>query len=194
MIEGPEAIIRMLEQSGALLQGHFLLTSGLHSANYLQCAMLLRDTGFASRIGAELADRAKELEPRIVVSPAVGGLIVGHEVARNLGLPFIFCEREQGKMVLRRFPHPGQVRVLVVEDVITTGGSVKEVGEHLESGGADWVGSAAIVDRSQGKHVLPNGLISLVQASFPVHRPEECPLCKEGKALVKPGSRDLNKA
>ena len=192
MIEGPETTIRMLEQSGALLKGHFLLTSGLHSGNYLQCAMLLRNTGYAAEIGAELAALARELKPEIVVSPAVGGLIVGHEVARNLNLPFIFCEREQGKMVLRRFPHPGRVRVLVVEDVITTGGSVKEVGEHLAQGGAQWVGSAAIVDRSQGKHVLAHDLISLVKASFPVYRPEECPFCREGKPLVKPGSRNLD--
>ncbi len=194
MIQGPERIIEMLERSGALLKGHFLLTSGLHSASYLQCAMLLRNTEYAAVVGAELAGPAADLKPEIVVSPAVGGLIVGHEVARNMGLPFIFCEREQGTMVLRRFPHPGRVRALVVEDVITTGGSVKEVGEHLEQGGAEWVGTAAIVDRSQGKQVLPHELVALVRASFPVYPAEECPLCRENQPLVKPGSRDLGRA
>ncbi len=193
MITGPDNIIQMLEQSGALLKGHFLLTSGLHSANYLQCAMLLRRTDFAAEIGRELAALVKPLAPEVIVSPAMGGLIVGHEVARDLGLPFLFCERQDGAMVLRRFPHPGKVRVVVVEDVVTTGGSVKEVGRHLEKGGAAWVGSAVIVDRSQGKHVLDHELLSLVRADFPVYEAAQCPLCQEALPLVKPGSRDLGK-
>ena len=177
-----------MEETGALLKGHFLLTSGLHSSHYLQCALLLKNTWAAALVGQALAEKASGLDPEVVVAPAMGGLIVGHEVARALGKPFIFCEREEGRLVLRRFPSPGPVRCLVVEDVITTGGSVKEVGRNMEEGGAEWVGTCVVVDRSGRKHVLPHQPISLMTADFPVYKPEECPLCQEGLELVKPGS------
>jgi orotate phosphoribosyltransferase len=179
----------LMKQTGAWLTGHFLLTSGLHSGNYIQCALLLRFPDLAGWAGAELANLARPLEPQVVVSPALGGLIIGHEVAKALGAPFLFCEREEGRMVLRRFPHPGPVRVLVVEDVVTTGGSTLEVGQHLAAGGAEWVGSAAIVDRSGGRSRLDHHLLSLLSLNFPVFQPADCPLCRQGLPLVKPGSR-----
>ena len=116
-----ERIQEMMRDSGALLEGHFLLTSGLHSAFYLQCALLLRFPAYAAFAGKEIARLVQKLQPTVVVAPAIGGLIIGHEVARALDIPFIFCEREDGKMRLRRFPFPEKAGVVVVEDVITTG-------------------------------------------------------------------------
>ena len=130
-----ERIQEMMRDSGALLEGHFLLSSGLHSSNYLQCALLLRFPAYAAFAAQEIARLAEKLQPTIVVAPALGGLIIGHEVARALNIPFIFCEREEGKMKLRRFPFPEKAGALVVEDVITTGGSVQEVGDFLLNGG-----------------------------------------------------------
>ena len=184
-------ILQLMEQTGALLKGHFLLTSGLHSEFYMQCALLLRFPEHASYAGGLISDRVRVLDPEIIAAPAIGGLIIGHEVARSLGLPFIFCERESGKMVLRRFPVPEGKRVIVVEDVITTGGSVREVGELLQEKGCEWVGSACIVDRSGGNHVLPVQPVSLCKVDFPLYDPSECPLCDKGLELVKPGSREF---
>lgn len=183
---------KMLEDSGALLSGHFLLTSGLHSGNYLQCALLLRYTDYASYAGEKIAEHYSSWNIDVVVSPAIGGIIIGHEVARWLKVPFIFYEREAGEMRLRRFPEPGKKRVLVVEDVITTGSSVKEVGESLLDSGADWISTACIVDRSKGKHVLGQDPFALLQVSFPVYQPSDCPLCRENIPLVKPGSRNFS--
>ncbi|HPI97282.1 MAG TPA: orotate phosphoribosyltransferase [Synergistales bacterium] len=184
-------MLELMEQTGALLKGHFLLTSGLHSEFYMQCALLLRFPEHASYMGNLISGKVRSLEPEIIAAPAIGGLIIGHEVARSLGLPFIFCERESGKMVLRRFPVPEGKRVLVVEDVITTGGSVREVGELLEDQGCTWVGSSCIVDRSGGDHVLPDPPVSLCKVKFPLYGPSECPLCDKGLELVKPGSRQF---
>ncbi len=131
--KGPEWIRAAMKETGALLEGHFLLSSGLHSGNYMQCAMMLRIPQYAARAGQELAALLEPLKPEVVVAPALGGLIIGHEVARALGVPFLFCERQEGAMTLRRFPHPGKVRFVAVEDVVTTGGSVKEVGEVIAS-------------------------------------------------------------
>lgn len=187
--EEKEELEKLFVETGALLSGHFLLTSGLHSGSYMQCALLLRYPEHAALVGARLAQALAHLKPDFVAAPALGGLLIGHEVARALGVPFLFCEREEGRMVLRRFPHPGKVRVVVVEDVVTTGGSLREVGEHFAQGGADWVGSGCIVDRSAGRAVLPHSLTSLLQVSFPVYEPASCPLCVQGLPLVKPGSR-----
>lgn len=179
----------MLSESGAHLQGHFCLTSGLHSAHYLQCALLLRFPTFAAFAGEALARRLEPFRPDVVLSPAIGGLIIGHEVARALDVPFLFCERQEGVMTLRRFPHPGPVSFVVVEDVITTGGSSLEVGSLIEQGGARWVGTGCIVDRSGGSHSLPGVLHSLWEVRFETWSPGECPLCAQGLPLVKPGSR-----
>lgn len=179
----------LMDKSGALLEGHFKLSSGLHSDHYLQCALLLRYPRYAAFAGENLADLTRHLPIDLVVSPALGGLIIGHEVARAFDVPFIFFEREAGLMKLRRFPNPGRVRFLVVEDVITTGGSSKEVGETLVDQGGIWVATACIVDRSGGKHVLPKSPYCLWSVTFPVYDPETCPLCKQGLPLTKPGSR-----
>ncbi len=186
---GPEWLHEAMIETGALLEGHFRLTSGLHSGSYMQCALLLRMPRYAAKAGEALAAMLEPLKPDYVVAPALGGLIIGHEVARALDLPFLFCERQEGVMTLRRFAHPGKVRFVAVEDVVTTGGSVREVGEVIAAEGAEWVGTGCIVDRSGGKASFPHALSSLMTTSFPVYSPEECPLCKQGLPLVKPGSR-----
>ncbi|SRR6056297_144385 len=188
-----EKLKKMLGDSGALLHGHFLLTSGLHSEYYLQCALLLRYPEYASFAGKEIASMFKGSNIDIVAAPAIGGLIIGHEVAKELKVPFIFYERENGRMKLRRFPEPRGKNVLVIEDVITTGSSVKEVGDMIIAAGAQWIATSCIVDRSQGDHLLESPPISLMRVSFPVYEPSECPLCKSQVSLVKPGSRDFNK-
>jgi orotate phosphoribosyltransferase len=181
-----------MEDSGALLEGHFLLSSGMHSAFYLQCALFLRFPENAAWAGSVLADRIAPLSPEFIVSPALGGLIIGHEVARHLNVPFLFCEREKGTMRLRRFPNPGEGSYFIVEDVVTTGKSTLEVRDcmELQSGGG-FLGAACIVDRSSGGHLLGSGLISMIQTDFPVYRSEECPICKEGLPLIEPGSRRI---
>ena len=179
---------RMAER-GAHLKGHFLLSSGLHSSDYLQCALFLahpRDAAWAGRI---LARRLAPLGADLVVSPAMGGLLIGHEVAKALGVPFLFTERVEGTMTLRRFPHPGTARFLVVEDVFTTGKSTRETAEVLEREGAVWVGAGSLVDRSGNPSLLPVPWRSLWAVSFPVYDPADCPCCREGLPLVKPGSR-----
>lgn len=184
-----EELLERMIQSGALLEGHFKLSSGLHSGNYLQCALLLSHPQNAAFVGEELAKIIKDFRPDVVVSPAMGGLIVGHEVARALGVPFLFSERVDGQMQLRRFPHPGKVRFIIVEDVITTGKSTIEAAAPLIDGGAEWVGVACIADRTGGDHSLPLPLHSLIALDFPVYEPGGCPICAGNIPLVKPGSR-----
>jgi orotate phosphoribosyltransferase len=179
----------MMKESGAHLEGHFLLTSGNHSSDYMQCALLLRFPKYAAFAGRALAERIGKFSPDIIASPALGGLIIGHEVARALDVPFIFCERQDGLMTLRRFPFPEGKRVVVIEDVVTTGVSSGEVGAVLAAGGAEWVGTGAVIDRSGGRSSLPHVPESLWKVDFPLWRPEECPLCARGIPLVKPGSR-----
>lgn len=183
------ALASMMKETGALLEGHFKLTSGLHSSHYMQCALLLSVPRYAAFAGRELAKSLAPLKPQAVFAPALGGVIIGHEVARHLDLPFFFAERENGLMKLRRFPNPGPVRFVVIEDVITTGGSALEVGNLIRATGADWVGTGCIVDRSSGKAQFPHPLHSLWQASFPTFTEGECPLCREGIPIEKPGSR-----
>ncbi len=184
--------LELVRESGAFLEGHFLFTSGLHSPFYFQCALLLRYPRNAAYTGEQIARRLEAFKPDIVVSPAMGGVIIGHEVARYLDVPFLFCEREDNHMKLRRFPFFEGKRAVVVEDVITTGGSVLEVGTLLQEKGAEWLATACIVDRSAGKRlVLKEPPISLCKVSFPVFDPADCPLCRQGLALVKPGSRQL---
>lgn len=180
---------QMMKESGAHLEGHFILTSGNHSSDYLQCALLLRYPKYAAFAGEALAARIAPLKPDFISAPAIGGLIIGHEVARTLDVPFIFCERTDGAMTLRRFPMPKGKRVVVIEDVVTTGVSSGEVGAALRAGGAQWVGTGAIVDRSEGRSSLPSAPQALWKVSFPLWKPEECPLCAKGIPVVKPGSR-----
>lgn len=182
-------LLSMMKETGALLEGHFRLTSGLHSGHYMQCALLLSVPRYAEYAGRMLAETLAPLKAQAVFAPALGGVIIGHEVARHLDLPFYFAERENGAMKLRRFPKPPKIRFLVIEDVITTGGSAMEVGTLISETGASWVGTGCIVDRSSGKAPFPHVLHSLWKASFPNFTEEDCPLCREGKPIEKPGSR-----
>ena len=177
----------------ALLEGHFLLSSGLHSPRYLQCALVLADPPLATRLGAALADALKgDLGDGVqtVVAPAMGGILVAHEVARALGTRAIFTERQDGAMTLRRgfALAPGE-RVLVVEDVITTGGSTREVIEAVERAGAVVVAAGSLVDRSGGAAELPVARRSLLTLEVPTWGAGQCPLCAAGGTPVTPGSR-----
>jgi orotate phosphoribosyltransferase len=184
------SIIDLFRSVGALLEGHFRLTSGLHSPGYLQCALVLQHPGHAERCGALLADRVRGLGVQAVLSPALGGIVIGHEVARALGVRAIFAERQEGTLMLRRgfTLSPGE-RVLVVEDVVTTGGSTRETIEVARAAGAVVVGAGAIVDRSGGSQGLDVPFHALACVNLPTYQPESCPLCAAGTPAVKPGSR-----
>ncbi|MFW6036058.1 MAG: orotate phosphoribosyltransferase [Halothermotrichaceae bacterium] len=184
-------MIKDLKETGALLNGHFLLSSGLHSEAYVQCASLLKYPGFAEKYGSALAEKVKKYKPEIVVGPALGGVIAAYEVARSLGLPGIFAERKNGIMMLRRNFEikPGQ-KVLVVEDVVTTGGSVKEVIEVIKKNKGELVAVASIIDRSAGDAEFGVPFESLVDINFDVYDSGRCPLCEKGTKAVKPGSRE----
>jgi len=187
-----EEVLRLLRRTGAMLEGHFLLSSGLHSDRYFQCARLLQHPRPAGRVGRLLAQRCSSWRPAVVVSPAIGGIVVGHEVGRALGVRAIFTEREQGVMKLRRgfAIEPGE-RVLVVEDVITTGKSCLEAAAAVAAAGGRVVGLASIVDRSGGAALL-HPFRSLVSVAVAAWRPDDCPLCREGRLpAVKPGSREM---
>jgi len=184
-----------LADCGAHQTGHFRLSSGLHSSHYLQCALYLADPRRAGRAGELLASTIDGTvdHPDLIVSPALGGVIIGHETARALAVPFLFAERTDGAMALRRgfALAPGQ-RVVVVEDVVTTGGSSREVVALAEAGGAEVLAVASLVNRAGPDnpfHPLP--FQSLLDVSFPVWRPEECPLCRDGVSIQKPGSRPI---
>ena len=184
-----------LTACGAHQQGHFLLSSGLHSGDYLQCALYLAHPRRAARAGGLLADAIADagLDPNIVIAPAMGGLIIGHETARALDLPFLFTERNEGNMVLRRGfgVAPGQ-RVVVIEDVVTTGRSTREVIDILEGLGAAVIGVASMINRSgMAQPFAPLPSRSLLEVDFPTWTAEECPLCREGVPIAKPGSRPV---
>ena len=184
-----ETVMTHLKESGAFLEGHFLLSSGLHSPAYIQCALLLQQPGRAGLVCAALADLWKEERPDVVVGPALGGILVAYELARALGSRALFTEREEGAMTFRRgFVLEAKEKVLVAEDIVTTGKSAKETIEVVRSLGSDVVGVAAIGNRNQGNpfNVPFKSLISL---GFPTHRADDCPLCREGSKPVKPGSR-----
>jgi orotate phosphoribosyltransferase len=185
-----DSLLLLFRQSGALLEGHFRLSSGLHSCGYLQCALVLQDAANAATLGSELAARVRELAPAVVLSPALGGVIVGHEVARALGVRAIFAERQDGRLTLRRGFRlaPGE-RVLVVEDVVTTGLSTRETMEVARAAGADVVGAASLVDRSGGAARLGVPFATLLAVDLPTWDPATCPLCARGLEVVKPGSR-----
>jgi orotate phosphoribosyltransferase len=175
---------------GALLDGHFRLTSGLHSSGYLQCALVLQHPAEAEACGAAIAERVRALAADVVLSPALGGIVIGQEVGRALGVRAIFAERQDGRLALRRgfSIAPGE-KVLVVEDVVTTGGSTQETIDVARAAGATVVGAAAIIDRSGGKQRIDVPFHALATIALPTYDPDQCPLCAEGKPVVKPGSR-----
>jgi len=185
----------MFRDTGAYLSGHFRLTSGLHSPEYLQCAVVLQHPAHAERLGCQLASALRGAAGGetigVVVSPAIGGVIIGHEVARVLGTRFLFTERGgDGKMTMRRgfAVEPGEAAV-VVEDVITTGGSTREVVTLLKAAGARPVAAGSIVDRSGGKADLGAPRVALATVEVVSYLPEDCPLCRQGLPVSKPGSR-----
>jgi len=185
-----DEILELFQRTGVLMKGHFLLSSGLHSPFYLQCARIQQYPQDFSRLCAALARPFRDSSIEVVVGPAIGAIILSYEMARQLEARCMFAEREEGKMVLRRgfFLKPGE-RVLVVEDVVTTGGSAREVVELVKREGALPIGVAALVDRSEGKASLGTSLKSLIQLSLPAYHPQDCPLCRQGVPLVKPGSK-----
>jgi len=187
-------VLHLFRERGALLEGHFLLTSGLHSPRYLQCALVLMDPAVATRLGAELASRVRALlggvAPGAVVAPALGGVLVAHEVARALGCRGLFTERQDGAMTLRRgFALSAGEPVVVVEDVVTTGGSTREVMDAVRARGARVLAVGSLVDRSGGTVDLGVPRASLLSLEVPTWAAEECPLCTAGSKPEKPGSR-----
>jgi orotate phosphoribosyltransferase len=189
----PEKVIDEFKQTGALLEGHFQLTSGLHSTVYLQCARVLQFPEKAEAFGRAIAQQFAGAGIQLVASPAIGGIVIGHEVARALGARFIWTEREGGEMTLRRgfTVSPGE-KTLVVEDVITTGGSTRETIEALKNAGADVVGAASIIDRSGGSVEVGVPRVALATLEVASVQPMFCPRCKIGESAVKPGSRRAN--
>jgi len=187
-----EDLLDRFRRSGALLEGHFRLSSGLHSSGYLQCALILQHPADAEQLGRAIAERVRRLRPSVVLSPALGGVVIGHEVGRGLGVRAVFVERQDGVMVLRRgFVLSETDRVLVVEDAITTGGSTRETIQAATAAGAQVVGVGSIVDRSGGRARFDLPFESLLKIDLPTYQPEDCPLCAKGLPVVKPGSRPM---
>jgi orotate phosphoribosyltransferase len=183
-------VLKTFMATGALLEGHFVLSSGLHSANYLQCALVLQYPAEAEGFGRAIAEKFRNDSIQLVASPAIGGIVIGYEVARALGARFIWTEREDGIMTLRRgfSVFPGE-KTLVVEDVITTGGSTRETVETLRAAGADVLAAASIIDRSAGEADVGVPRIALAALNVPSFAPSTCDLCKQGQPAIKPGSR-----
>jgi orotate phosphoribosyltransferase len=193
-----DELLDLYRRSGALLEGHFRLTSGLHSPGYLQCALVLQYPQHAEALGRAIADRTREWHPTVVLSPALGGVVIGHEVARALGVRAIFAERQDGVMTLRRgFVIGESDRVLVVEDVVTTGGSTRETMQVAKAAGGRVVGAASIVNRGasagsgQGLVGADEPYVALLEIALPTYEPAACPLCAQGLPVVKPGSRPV---
>jgi len=187
-----EDIMALFKRTGVLWEGHFVLTSGRHSAHYLQCASVQQFPEENALLCRELAANFKGQGITTVIGPAIGAIVMSYEIARYLGTRFLFAERENGVMTLRRSftLEPGE-RVLVVEDVITTGGSVKEVMEVVKQHGAVPVGVGVLVDRSNGRADLGVPVKSLITFDFETYAPENCPLCRQGVPFIKPGSRQI---
>lgn len=187
-----DQVLDIYKKTGALLSGHFLLSSGLHSEQYLQSALVLQQPDIATKLCAALAEHFKSSRIEVVIAPALGGVFVSHETARALGVRALFAERVNGELTLRRgfTIKPGE-RVLVVEDVITTGKSTKETMKVVQAAGGVVVAAASLVDRSGGTVQLGVPYTSLVTLNVPVYTAEACPLCKSGSVPVKPGSRGL---
>jgi len=185
--EGP--ILEAFREAQALLEGHFLLTSGLHSSRYLQCALVMQDPARGESLCRQLARAFADENIQCVVGPAMGGILVAYELARVLKARTIFAERQDGKMTFRRgfAIEPGE-RVLLAEDVVTTGGSLREVQDLIAAAGGNVVAICALVDRTSGRDAgfgMP--LTSLVKVDAPTYSPEDCPLCRDGLPLQKPG-------
>lgn len=189
-----EQIIQHFRDTDALLEGHFILSSGLHSPKYLQCALALQYPADAAKFGRMIAEQFLDNDIDTVASPAIGGLVIGYAVAAALNVRFLWTERQNGEMTLRRgfALQPGE-RILVVEDVITTGGSTRECIAALANGGGTVVAAASIMDRSNGAADVGVPRISLVSMDVPSYDPSECPLCANGIEAVKPGSRTVVK-
>ena len=187
-----EQKIEILKEIEVMLEGHFLLTSGRHSDKYMQCAKLFQYPKYSEMFSKELCDHFKKENIDIVVGPAIGGIILAYEVSRQLNVKNVFAERENGEMCLRRGFNvlPGQ-NVLIVEDVVTTGGSVKEVISLMKEIGANVVGVGSIVDRSAGKTDFGCPFFAVLSMEIKSYTPDECPICKKNLPLVKPGSRNL---
>ena len=187
-----DELLDIFRKSGALLEGHFRLSSGLHSSGYLQCALVLQHPAVAEALARVIAAKVRELRATVVLSPALGGVVIGQEVARALGVRAIFAERQDGVLTLRRgFMLSEADRVLVVEDVLTTGGSTRETMQVATAAGAHVVGAASIVDRSGGKAAFDVPFITLLDIDLPTYQPDACPLCAQGLPVVKPGSRPV---
>ncbi|MGH9658080.1 MAG: orotate phosphoribosyltransferase [Bryobacteraceae bacterium] len=190
MTAQPGSVLDLFRSTGAYLTGHFLLTSGLHSPAYLQCALVLQHPAHAARLGAALASGLGQT-PDFVIAPALGGLVIGHEVARALGVRFLFTERDpEGRMTLRRgfSIEPGQAAV-VIEDVVTTGGSTREVIAIVAAAGARVLAAGSIIDRSGGAADVGVARVALATLAVEAWPPGACPLCAQGSPAVKPGSR-----
>ncbi len=189
----PGELLRLFEQAGAISHGHFSLSSGLHSDTYVQCALVLQHPPLAERLGRSLAARFEGRSIECVASPAIGGIVVGHEVARALGVRAIFAERDaSGHLGLRRgFSIEPEERVLVVEDVWTTGGSTQETIAAVAEAGGRVVAAGALIDRSGGRLNLPVATAALLELSIRNYAPEDCPQCRTGSAPERPGSRFL---
>jgi orotate phosphoribosyltransferase len=191
-----DELLDVFRKSGALLEGHFRLTSGLHSSGYLQCALVLQHPRQAEALGAALATRTRDLRATTILSPALGGVIIGQEVGRALGIRAMFAERQDGALTLRRGFRLGETdRVLVVEDVMTTGGSTRETIQVARAAGAQVVGAASIVDRGAAavsrETELGVPFATLLRIDLPTYNPDQCPLCAQGLPVVKPGSRPV---
>ncbi|OGW75582.1 MAG: orotate phosphoribosyltransferase [Omnitrophica bacterium RBG_13_46_9] len=183
-------ILDIFKRTGAFLEGHFKLSSGLHSALYLQCAVVLQHPEHAERLCKALAVKFKDMRPTAVIAPALGGILVSHEVAGAVHARGLFCERIEGKMALRRgFELGKKDKVIVVEDVVTTGLSTREVIDVVRSYGAHLLGVGCLVDRSKGVLDFGARFERLLTIDIPTFEPENCPLCKENVPIIKPGSR-----
>ena len=186
-------VLALFRKEKALLEGHFLLSSGLHSAQYMQCALLLEKPWLAQKLCRELAKKIKKIKVDVVIGPALGGILVSYEMGRALKKRSIFAERVNGELTLRRgFSLKKNEKVLIVEDVITTGKSTNEVAEIVKKNGAKFVAVASIVDRSNGSAAFRAPNYSLLEMSIQSYEPQKCPMCREGKTpAVKPGSRGV---
>ena len=185
-----EQVIDQFRTTGALLEGHFQLSSGLHSTVYLQCALVLQFPDKAEAFGRAIAEKFQGQGIQLVASPAIGGIVIGHEVARALGARFVWTEREAGQMTLRRgFTVSSGEKTLVVEDVVTTGGSTRDTIDALAKAGADVVGAASIIDRSAGSAYVGVPLTALASLKVLSVEAAACDACQLGEPVVKPGSR-----
>ena len=186
-----EEVLQRFRETGALLEGHFILTSGLHSSTYLQCALVLQHPKQAEEFGRAIADNFREQKIELVAAPAIGGIIIGHEVARALGARFLWTERAGGVMTMRRgfSVHPRE-RTLIVEDVVTTGGSTRETVAALKFGGAEVIAAASIIDRSAGMADVGVPRVALASLDVPSVDSSVCVLCRQGVPATKPGSRN----